>query len=239
MKKFLFIALLAIGPLFGNAQIATSYSLGDGFTVAATDSSFSTTFFGRFQSRFTSFAPAPDLRLRWNEFESDFNTNRARLGLKGYLWDANITYRLEVGFGQGDVPAANNVLDASLGWKFYRGFEIRFGQAVLPGNRERMVYSRNLQLVARSAFNEKFNLDRDLGMQLRHSITLGKVVLREVLAASQGDGLGDNAGNQGGYDYTVRLEVLPFGEFSNNGDTYYADLEREETPKLAIGVVYD
>ena len=38
-------------------------------------------------------------------------------------------------------------------WNFYKNFELWFGQAKLPGNRERVVSSGNLQLVDRSILN--------------------------------------------------------------------------------------
>ena len=43
----------------------------------------------------------------------------------------------------------------------------------LPGNVERVVSSANLQLIDRSLLNSRFNIDRDLGIQLRHKTKLG------------------------------------------------------------------
>ena len=38
--------------------------------------------------------------------------------------------------------------------------------------------------------------------------------------------------------YTGRVDILPFGKFSNHGDYIESDLYREPTPKLSIGVAF-
>jgi hypothetical protein len=125
-------------------------------------------------------------------------------------------------------------------WNFYENFELWFGQTKLPGNRERVVSSGNLQFVDRSLLNSRYNIDRDMGIQLHHHFNLNDTfVVREALAISQGEGRNITTGNIGGHQYTTRLEVLPFGEFASEGDYSGGDLKREETPKLAIGATYD
>lgn len=242
MKRILLPTLVfLITQLSLNAQIVTNYALGDGFTVLASDSSFSTTISGRFQTLFESEAQVGS-GFELGDFETSTAVRRARLDIKGFLYDPSVRYKFELGFSELDrtvtgYPGANNmVLDAYVGWKFWRGFELIFGQARLPGNRERVVASNSMQLVDRSLASAHFNLDRDLGMQLRHQHQVGRMIVRESLAATQGEGRNALGGNQGGYQYTGRLEVLPMGKFTNDGDTYYADLEHEPDPKLAIGI---
>ena len=46
---------------------------------------------------------------------------------------------------------------------------------------------------------------------------VGRMLLRETIAASQGDGRNAMGGNRGGYEYTARVEVQPFGAFKNGG----------------------
>jgi len=58
--------------------------------------------------------------------------------------------------------------------------------------------------------NSRFNIDRDLGIQLRHHDYLSdKFLIRERIAISQGEGRNITTGNLGGYQYTARLELLP------------------------------
>ena len=57
-------------------------------------------------------------------------------------------------------------------WNFHENFELWVGQTKLPGNRERVISSANLQQVDRSLLNSRFNIDRDFGFQLRHHFNL-------------------------------------------------------------------
>jgi hypothetical protein len=102
------------------------------------------------------------------------------------------------------------------------------------------VSSANLQLINRSLLNSNFNIDRDMGVQLRHHTNLGEnFLMREKIAISQGEGRNVTEGNEGGLQYTGRLEFLPFGKFISKGDYSQGDLKREQTPKLMVGFTYD
>lgn len=178
--------------------------------------------------------------------ESNFLVRRARLKFDGYVYTPKLEYKLELGLSNRDISGAseftsnapNYILDAVVMWNFYENFELWVGQTKLPGNLERVVSSGNLQMVDRSLLNSRFNIDRDLGIQLRHKTNLfGDVLMREKFAISQGEGRNVTTNNLGGYQYTSRLELLPFGEFK--GDYTGSDLERESSPKLMIGATYD
>ena len=180
--------------------------------------------------------------------ESNFLVRRSRLKFKGFAYDPKITYKLELGLSNRDISGANEftsnapryILDAYVRWNFYKNFTLQVGQGKLPGNIERVISSGDLAMVDRSLLNSRFNIDRDLGMQLRHHFKLSeKFIVKEIFAISQGEGRNITKGNLGGHQYTGRVEVLPFGNFKSKGDYRGADLEREESPKLLVGVVYD
>jgi hypothetical protein len=79
-----------------------------------------------------------------------------------------------------------------------------------------------------------------MGIQLRHKSRWGKTfVSREKFAISQGEGRNITEGNEGGLQYTSRLELLPFGEFKYKGDYSQSDLSREESLKVMFSVTYD
>jgi len=131
------------------------------------------------------------------------------------------------------------VMDAVLKYNFFENFVLWVGQTKLPGNRERVISSQALQFVDRSQLNSKYNIDRGTGVQLHGKQKLGAVVVKEIGAISMGEGRNFTADNIGGYEFTGRLELLPFGEFSSKGDYFGSDLKREKTPKLAVGFTYD
>ncbi|WP_020526486.1 porin [Flexithrix dorotheae] len=163
---------------------------------------------------------------------------RARVKSSGYLFHKSLGYKFEA-----DV-VGNQILDAVIQWNFYKNFTLWVGQTKLPGNRERVISSQNLQFVDRSLLNKQYNIDRDKGIQLHHHFNIGNFLIREKAAVSLGEGKNysynenDVEGNKG-YGFTGRLEFLPFGNFSKKGDYSEADLVREKTPKLSVGVSYD
>ena len=63
--------------------------------------------------------------------------------------------------------------------------------------------------------------------------------MREKFSVSQGEGRNVTEGNEGGLQYTARLEFLPFGTFKSKGDYFQSDLKREEKPKLMLGFTYN
>ncbi|MDG2492675.1 MAG: porin, partial [Flavobacteriaceae bacterium] len=180
--------------------------------------------------------------------ESNFLVRRSRLKFSGFAYNPKLTYKLELGLSNRDISGASDftsnapryILDAYIRWNFYKNFTLQAGQGKLPGNIERVISSGNLALVDRSLLNSKFNIDRDLGIQFRHHFKLSEnFIVKEIFAISQGEGRNITKGNLGGHQYTSRIEVLPFGKFKSKGDYKGADLDREQTPKLLVGVVYD
>lgn len=245
--KIQHLLILSLILFFSNAhaQDITENSFGNGIiNTVARDSSFSLRFGARFQSLFVN-------EWRDSEFEgfesesSNILIRRARLKFDGFAYSPKLKYKIELGLSNRDISGGseftNNtpryILDAVLKWNFYENFVLWAGQAKLPGNRERVVSSGDLQFVDRSLLNSRFNIDRDIGVQLHHKIYLGnQFVVKEIFTFSQGEGRNVVTGNLGGFQYTGRLEALPFGEFQ---DYREASLERYETPKLAMGVTYD
>ena len=212
----------------------------------AKDSSFSVKFAPRIQIR--SQTSWDYNGSNYTSPEHNFLIRRARLKFDGWAYSPKLKYKIELGLSNRDIAGANQfnrntpyyILDAVIMWNFYENFELWAGQTKLPGNVERVVSSANMQLIDRSLLNSRFNIDRDMGIQLRHYDNLGNdFIIREKIAVSQGEGRNLTEGNQGGLQYTGRLEFLPFGEFKSGGDYSQSDLVREVSPKLMIGVTYD
>jgi len=244
--NLLLIALGFSALMFGQEVVNNSF--GNGFyNVIAADSSYSMKLAARMQSLYIADWDVNDADGIHNG-NSQFLIRRARLKFGGFVLNPKVKYKLELGLSNkdlGKVDSRNNeapkmILDAVIKWNFYKNFTLWAGQTKLPGNRERVVSSANLQLVDRSLLNKLFNIDRDMGVQLRHHFTLGKnFIVKESIAMSQGEGRNVVQDNLGGYQWTGRIEVLPFGKFKGKGDYTGGALKREETPKLAIGATYD
>lgn len=222
-------------------------SFGKGIlNIIGKDSTWSMNMSARFQLLSTN---------KWNSINDkltdpsqDFLVRRARLKFNGFVYNPKIEYKLELGLANRDMSGAseftsnspNYVMDAVVMWNFYENFSLWAGQTKLPGNVERVISSGNLQLVDRSMLNSEFNIDRDMGIQLRHESKMGnKFLMREILAVSQGEGRNITTGNLGGHQYTGRIELLPFGEFASSGEYSGGDLKREKTPKLMLASTYN
>ena len=248
MKKI--VALFAF--IFAIQSVTAQYNpknFGKGINVVGKDSTFTMKFGIRFQTLMTG---------NWNvgnddfgnvgEFSSNFLIRRSRFKFNGYAFTPKLKYKMEFGLTNrdigGGIDAEHNkaprfILDAFIDWNFYGNFSLKAGQAKLPGNRERVISSANMQTVDRSRLNSRYNIDRDIGVQLKHHFNIGNFIVKEVVSFSQGEGRNLTVNNIGGYDYTFRVEMLPFGKFQSKGDYIGAAIKREEKPKLAVGFTYD
>ncbi len=227
-----------------SAQDITNNKFGKGLQIIGADSSFSMKFSTRFQTLYLG-----ELNLDSDEWSDRFLVRRARLKFDGFVHDPAITYKIELGISNrdhsgGDIDQVGNtsriILDAVVKWQATKNWSIWFGQTKLPGNRERVISSQKLQFVDRSLLNSRLNIDRDIGVQVRHENSIGeKGVLKKMFSLSMGEGRNIISANTGGYDFTYRLEYLPFGNFQSSGDYFASDLKRESRPMLAIGLTYD
>ena len=243
ISSFLFIPFC----LLLQAQEISDTKFGNGMiNFIAKDSSFSVKFAPRVQSRYQS-----EWSYNGEDYDPadiNFSVRRARLKFGGFAFSPKLKYKIELGLSNRDISGANvynrntprYILDAVVMWNFHENFELWAGQTKLPGNIERVVSSANLQLIDRSLLNSKFNIDRDVGIQLRHKLRLGgNWIIKEKFSISQGEGRNITEGNIGGLQYTSRLELLPFGEFSSKGDYSQGDLKREKSIKAMFGFTYD
>lgn len=241
--KITLIALLFVAISTLSAQEIKSPKFGKGlFNLVGQDSSWTMKIGARMQ--FLAISTFED----GSSNESNFLVRRARLKFNGFAFSPKLKYKIELGLSNRDISGASEftsnapryILDAVVKWNFHENFELWFGQTKLPGNRERVISSANLQQVDRSLLNSRFNIDRDLGIQLRHHFNLSNhFVVKEMFSISQGEGRNVTTGNLGGHQFTGRVELLPMGNFSSKGDYKGSDLKREESPKLALGITYD
>ena len=246
--KFNYLVICATLFICSNlsSQETSAPKFGKGlFNLIGKDSSFSMNVSARMQMLGTS---NWDVNNGLSNPTSNLLVRRARLKFSGFAYSPKLKYKLELGLSNRDIGKASSftneapkyILDAVVKWNFSGNFVLWFGQTKLPGNRERVISSGDLQLVDRSLLNSRFNIDRDTGFQLRHHFNLTDTfIVKEMFAVSQGEGRNITTGNLGGHQYTSRVELLPFGKFTSKGDYRGSDLKFEPTPKLALGFTYD
>ena len=240
-SKYLSILLFLVA--FGiKAQDETSSTWGKRLSFVASDSTFAFKFGFRFQTLYDG-----RYNLDTDVYQDALLVRRTRLKFDGWAIDPKIVYKLELAVSNRDQRSGHNdesgntaniVLDAVVKWNFAENWNVWWGQTKLPGNRERVISSQNLQFVDRSLVNARFNLDRDVGIQFRHKSAGDK--FRQILAISLGQGRNVIDRNpENGYQITGRFEFLPMGSFTGKGDYIGSDIKREPTPKLSIGISGD
>ncbi len=209
-----------------------------GIQYTSKDSLFYTNFRFRMQNRL-GFSNVIDNE---NNGKFDARIRRLRMRMDGYIYTPKISYSVQLAFTRGDqdfddTGIANIVRDAVVFYNFSDDFYISFGQNKLPGNRQRVNSSGQLQFADRSLVNNNFTVDRDFGITLNLSKKIGSMPINAKAAISTGEGR-PALSTDDGLAYTGRIEFLPLGEFENSGDYSEGDLEREEKPKLSIGGGY-
>jgi phosphate-selective porin OprO/OprP len=175
-----------------------------------------------------------------NEVEA--RVRRLRVRFDGFVKSKKLGYYIQLSFSRADQDLetsiiAQTVRDAILYYTFSNNFYIGFGQSKLPGNRQRVISSGNLQMPDRSIVNQRMTLDRDFGLFTYGNYKVGKSIFNIKSAITTGDGRNALVQNNG-IAYTGRIEWLPFGKFKDNGDYSEGDIAFEEKPKLSIAASY-
>lgn len=221
------------------AQSVTYPSFGKGINITAEDSSASMKINVRIQNLFEA---------GYDEFldkaDSKFLVRRQRLKFSGFAIDKDLRYKLELGFSNRDQgnsrtaafgsAGSNIILDAVVKYYLTGNLDIWFGQTKLPGNRERVISSGDLQFVDRSLVNSNLNIDRDAGVQIRYKFGT-EFIVKPTIAFTTGEGRNITANNAGGFAYTFHTDILPFGEF----DDYVSSSHKfYDEHKLVIGAAF-
>lgn len=212
-----------------------------GLQVMSKDSSFYINFRFRMQNRLGYYSQsATNLGVdRW-----EARVRRLRLRFDGFLLTPKLGYSIQLSFARGDQDfensgVANIVRDAVIYYRPHPKLHLAFGLNKLPGNRQRVNSSGQLQFAERSIVNGALTIDRDFGLKVYYYGNIGpKLHINLKGAISTGEGRSANFTNDG-LAYTARLEVLPLGEFKNDGDYSEGDLEREPAPKLSVAGGYN
>lgn len=250
MNSRFILLLILLFPIIGYSQesdtIVNNYDMvqnidpyftyGKGLGITTPDSSYQLNFQMRMQNR-----------VQMN-FDENFNqeslqamVKRLRLKLYGYVYDPRFVYYVQLSFSGGDVGdklnphiPSNIIRDAVFFYHGDNGLTFGFGQTKLPGNRQRINSSGDLQLADRSIVNAVFNIDRDFGIFANYHGSISSISYNIKTTISSGEGRNWLYSTGSGYMYSTRLEFFPLGDFVKNGAFFEGDLMREAKPKLMI-----
>ncbi len=246
--SYLTISLIILGNnVFSqeNNKNIPTWNFKNGIGIVAPDSLFSLNFRFRMQNR-AAYSTIAESNFSASEIEA--RVRRLRMRIEGFVVNPKLTYYIQLSFSRGDMDwnvrdnsnfnsSPNVVRDAVIFYRPTQNFTFLFGQTKLPGNRQRVVSSGDLQFADRSIVNSFFNIDRDFGFQAIYENHISQFTYLLKGAVSSGEGRNSSVSDQG-LAYTGRVELLPFGKFTNKGDYFEGDLEREQKPKLSIAGGY-
>ncbi|HQT24255.1 MAG: porin [Sphingobacteriales bacterium 17-39-43] len=210
-----------------------------GLQYKSPDSSFYINFRFRMQNRIGAFTTSGS-DLSFNEYEA--RVRRLRMRVDGFIMNPKLSYSVQLAFTRGDQDVdntgiANIVRDAIIFYQFTPKFYMGFGQNKLPGNRQRVNSSGQLQFADRSIVNGALTIDRDFGLKAYYHNKIGEMDYHLKGAITTGEGRSVNS-TDNGLAYTGRIELLPMGSFTGDGDYSEGDLEREPKPKISIAAGY-
>jgi hypothetical protein len=211
------------------------FTYGQGLGIISPDSLFSMNIRFRMQNR-AGFTFIEDQNT-----QIEARVRRLRLRFDGFVYSPRLSYVIQLSFTRGDMDWDNTefpnvVRDAMIFYRVSNKLVLGLGQTKLPGNRQRVNSSGDLQFVDRSIVNATLNVDRDFGIQATFTDRLFNnfyYVLRGAISSGEGRNI---LATDGGLAYTGRIELLPFGRFDRFGDYFEGDLLREKNPKLSIGI---
>ena len=241
MKRALQFFIISIFTLSLNAQNATfnTYNFGEGLNfVGEDDHSFRLAGYVQpfLESRFIF-----NDSLEQNYNDNRFRLRRLRLRLSGNNPAYNLSYRIQFdlsGVSETGNASSNFLMDAFLTYSFNKRTKLTFGQRSLRSdNREIPMSSASLQLVERSRLTSSFASIRDFGLFLQRDFRFDNgSYLRNYFELTSGDGINNFTNDYGGLKYGGRIDFLPLGLFTNMGQFRQADIMRENSIKLVVGV---
>jgi hypothetical protein len=224
---------LGAAPTDGEAQ---RFVPGKGIEFKSKDGRFSLAMSLRFGFLYSLKHEAETPGLQHN-----FEIRRFRTVFSGNLFGAKNRYLLQLAFAPREMDVRDGVVHATPVYDAYLQFEqlrdltLRIGQYRVMYTRERNIADVNPLLIDRSLANTEFNLDRDIGLDIRSEDLGGIKKLRYYAGVYLGEGRDYNKFGDSGFLYVGRVDVLPLGLF----DDYEAsDVWRLKKLRLSFGGAY-
>ncbi|WAS95982.1 porin [Nannocystis punicea] len=174
-------------------------------------------------------------------YDHAFEIRRLRLVLSGNVFSKHLKYFVQLALAPRELNFVDGVarsgplLDNYVVFDRLRDANLRVGLYRVMYTRERNIADINPLLIDRSLANAEFNVDRDIGLDVRSEDVGGLGKLRYYAGVFMGDGRDQNRFSDPGLMYTARVDFLPFGLF----DDYEAsDQARLRKPRLSLGFAY-
>ena len=166
---------------------------------------------------------------------------KSRLRMDGQSSNERFKYRFQVDLsGVSEIGESDEdpLLDAYVDYALTNRISVKFGQrSTYTDNRELFMNSNSLQLVERSRLTSAFSSIREFGLFVSGRFRMERgAYIRPHFVLTNGDGKNIYSRDRGGLKIGGRIDILPFGLFTNMGQFRQIDVMREQTPKLVFGI---
>lgn len=168
---------------------------------------------------------------------------RARLKFKGFVFGPENRFYIQLGFSPHDMtgglvsedgsPRRVPLRDARIEFHQLPWAQLWLGQMKVPFSRERLVSDANLDMIDRSLLNQEFNMDRDIGAQLRGDRLGGFVSY--AIGAFSGQGRNVYSASKPALSLVSRIQFLLAGPLDEKTE---GDLQRSKRPGAGLGFAY-
>ncbi len=166
------------------------------------------------------------------------NAKRTYFNLSGKASKEKLAFLIQT-----DFSLSSPLLDAWVSYTPINNLKFTVGQVqTFANNKEMTIMENQLQFIDRSLVSEQFSATgREFGLFIESKFNLGKIGIFPQIAVTSGDGRNSFGTSSidydfGGLKYVGRLNVFPFGYFSEGNNTQIADIKAEQKPKLALGI---
>ena len=232
-NALLIIATLLFGTIEAQqpSQHQAEFELGSGLEFSFNNGDYTFGMGGMMQPYIGRFSDSSEMVSHY------INAKRVYFNIHGTAVNQKVSFLFRANFA-----STSPLLDAWISYQPIKNLTIYFGQKqMISNNRELLVLEDQLQFADRSILSGTFSqTGREFGIFIEPFIEIGGVRIEPKISITSGDGknsfgMDSRDVDLGGFKYSARLDLYPFGAFSDGNENCIADLRGEPSPKLLLG----
>ena len=244
MKKLIVttIFLLSISYAFTqqSEKNSASFNLGEGISFSFNEGDYEFNIYGFIKPTYIyNDEKIYTVDGEYSNIFRQFKSQNSNLFFTGYAKEEKLSFTIQM-----DYSSNNPLVEAFIGYHFNDKTSLYFGQMQVSHNNLEMVHNEDqLRFTDRGLISRTYTENgEEFGLFFETSF--GKsIIFKPILAITSGDGknsFGEDSrdSDKGGVKFGSRINILPFGDFSEGNRLSTVDLNHEEKPKVQIGVAY-
>ena len=244
MKKLIVttIFLLSISYAFTqqSEKNSASFNLGEGISFSFNEGKYEFDIFGFIRPSYIySDEKIYTSEGSYSNVYRQFKSQNSNLYFTGAAIDEKLSFTIQM-----DYSSSDPLVEAFIGYHINEKITLYFGQMQVSHNNLEMVQNENdLRFTSRGLISQTYTESgEEFGLFLETSFG-NSFLVEPTLAITSGDGknsFGEDSrdSDKGGVKFGSRINILPFGDFSEGNRQSTVDLIHEEKPKVQIGIAY-